>query len=136
MRHTAINQCIASIVQSARLQVPVETLVPQIAPPAPGFNPPAGRMDLIVTDSNFVTMLADVTATHPNPSINQSISAAMLSPGHFAGHREQTKRTKYLEAATLVGAKFFPKFWRQSVQWDQAFRNFYAKYNSNSSEMQ
>ena len=107
MRHTAINQCIASIVRSARLPVTVETLISQIAPPAPGFNPP-GRMDLIVTDSNFVTMLADVTVTHPNPSINQSSSSVMLSPGHFAGHREQTKRAKYLEAATHIGAKFFP----------------------------
>ena len=32
----------------------------------------------------------------------------MLCPGHFALHRENTKRTKYAEAARLVSAKFFP----------------------------
>ena len=108
MRHTAINQCVASITRAARLPVTVETLVSQIAPPTQGFNPPTGRMDLIVTDSDFVTILADVTVTHPNPSNNQTISAAMLSPGYFAAHREQSKRNKYLESARLVGAKFFP----------------------------
>ena len=65
-------------------------------------------MDLMVTDSNFVTTLADVTITHPNPSTNQSISAAMLSPGYFAAHREKTKRNEYSKAARIVGAIFFP----------------------------
>ena len=53
----------ASIVRSARLPVTVEALVSQIAPPNHRFTPPAGRMDLVITDSDFVTNLADVTIT-------------------------------------------------------------------------
>ena len=39
MRHTALNQCISSIVRSAKLPVSLETLISQIAPPTPGFSP-------------------------------------------------------------------------------------------------
>ena len=127
MRHTAINQCVASITRAARLPVTVETLVSQIAPPTQGFNPPAGRMDLIVTDSDFVTILADVTVTHPNPSNNQTISAAMLSPGYFAAHREQSKRNKYLESARLVGAKFFPLVLETLGTMGPSFKKFLRK---------
>ena len=32
----------------------------------------------------------------------------MLSAGHFASHRDNTKRKKYTDEARLAGAKFFP----------------------------
>ena len=51
----------------------------------------------------------------------------MLSPGHFAGHREQTKRTKYLEAATLVGAKFFPLVLETMGTMGPSFQEFLQK---------
>ena len=88
----------ASIIRSAKLPVTIETLISQIAPPNPGFNPPSGRMDLMVTDSDFITTLADVTVTHPNPSSNQTVSPAMSSPGYFAAHSEQA----HSEQATLA----------------------------------
>ena len=44
-RHTAINQCMASIIRSAIIPVTIETIIAEIAPPTPDFDPPIGRMD-------------------------------------------------------------------------------------------
>ena len=121
--------------QPAKLPVSLETLISQIAPPTPGFSPPQGRMDLMVTDSDFVTLLADVTITHPNPSLNQTITTTMLCPGHFASHRENTKRTKYAVAARLVGAKFFPLVMETLGTMGPSFIIFLRKSNFNSSEI-
>ena len=107
-RHTALKQCMAAIIRSAYLPVSHEVTIASLAPPRPGFSPPQGRMDLVVTDSDFSTLLADVTITHPNPSINQPVTQSMLQRGHFSSHRENTKRTKYGEAASSIGAKFIP----------------------------
>ena len=62
-RHTALNQYMASIIQSAHLPVSYEIPIASLAPPRPGFLPPIGRMDLVVTNSDFSTLLADVTIT-------------------------------------------------------------------------
>ena len=84
-------------------------------------------MDLMVTDSDFVTLLADVTITHPNPSLNQTITTTMLCPEHFASHRENTKRTKYADAARLVGAKFFPLVMESLGKMGPSFIKFLRK---------
>ena len=65
-------------------------------------------MDQIVTDSDFTTILADMTITHPNPSLNQSVTASMLQPGYFFSNTEKTKRAKYQQAARILGTKFIP----------------------------
>ena len=65
-------------------------------------------MDLVVTDSDFSTLLADVTITHPNPSANQAITPAMMRRGHFAQHRENSKNNKYSDMASAISAKFSP----------------------------
>ena len=65
-------------------------------------------MDLVVTDSDFSTLLADVTITHPNPSANQAITPAMMRRGHFAHHRENSKNKKKSDMANAIGAKFSP----------------------------
>ena len=70
--------------------------------------PPIGRMDLVVTDSDFSTLLADFTITHPNPSANQAVTPAMMRRGHFAEHRENTKNNKYSDTANAIGAKSAP----------------------------
>ena len=70
-----------AIIRSAHLPVSHEVTVATLAPPRPGCSPPQGRMDLVVTDSNFTTILDDVAITHPNPSINQSVTQAMLRQG-------------------------------------------------------
>ena len=44
-RHTALNQCMASIIRSAHLPVSHEVTIASLAPPRPGFQPPTGRMD-------------------------------------------------------------------------------------------
>ena len=44
-------------------------------------------MDLRVTYNNFDTLLADVTVTHPSPSLNPNITPAMLLNGHFAAQQ-------------------------------------------------
>ena len=92
-RHTSINQVVASIVRSAQLPVSTELVLSTLTPPAPGYQPPPGRMDLVITNSNFQTILADVTITHPNPPDNQAISFSMLQPGHFSANRENAKRS-------------------------------------------
>ena len=107
-RHTALNQCMASIIRSAHLPVSHEIPIASLAPPRPGFLPPIGRMDLVVTDSDFSTLLADVTITHPNPSTNQAITPAMMRAGYFAQHRENSKNYKYSDMANAIGAKFSP----------------------------
>ena len=107
-RHTAINQCVSAIVRSANLPVSNEILLSELTHPSPGYLPPTGRMDLVVTDSDFTTLLADVSITHPNPSANQSITRPMLQQGYFATHREHTKKAKYGQAARILGAKFIP----------------------------
>ena len=84
-------------------------------------------MDLMLTDSDFFTTLADVAITHPNPSNNQAISAAMNSPGYFAAHREQAKRNKYLEAARSVGAKFYPLVLETLGTMGLSFKEFLRK---------
>ena len=76
--------------------------------PTSGLPPPIRRIDLVVTNSDFSILLADITITHPNPSSNQSVTQAMLRQGYFAQHRKRTKRTKYADVATSIGAKFIP----------------------------
>ena len=107
-RHTAINQCVAAIIRSTHLPVSSEIVISNLTPPAPGYLPPAGRMDLVVTDSDFSTILADVTITHPNPSLNQQLTLPMMQPGYFSTNRENSKRTKYGQAARILGARFVP----------------------------
>ena len=85
----------ASIATSAKLPVTMETIIANIAPPRHGFNPPQGRMDLLVKYSDSNTLLADVTVTHPSPSLNQNITPAMLLNGHFAAHRETSNATQW-----------------------------------------
>ena len=98
----------AAIIRSAHLPVKSELVLSNLIPPAAGYQPPAGRMDRVVTDSDLNTMLADVTITHPNPSHNQQISSSMLQPGHFATSRETSKRNKYGQVAVVFGAKCIP----------------------------
>ena len=87
-------------------------------------------MDLVVTDSDFSTILADVTITHPNPSLNQVISPAMLQPGHFTTLRENSKRHKYGQAATILGAKFIPLVLATYGNMGAAFSSFLGKLTS------
>ena len=87
---------------ASRNEVPLA----DISPPIQGQPVPTGRMDLTVRDSDFSSILADVTITHPFPSSNQSISAGMTLPGHFAQYREQNKNRKYLHRASAIGAMF------------------------------
>ena len=89
-------------------------------------------MDLVVTDSDFSTILADVTITHPNPSINQPVTHSMLQPGHFSSHRENTKKTKYREAAISIGAKFIPLVLET---FGSAGKSFHALLHSLSAEL-
>ena len=91
------------------------------------IQPTSSRMDLIVTDSDFVPILADVTVTRPNPSNNQTISVAMLSPGYFAAHRKPSKRNKYSESARLAGAKFFPLVLETLGTMGPSFKKFLRK---------
>ena len=67
-----------------------------------------GRMDLVVTNSNFSTTLADVPISHPSPFSNQTITPAMTNPGYFAQYREKVKQRKCLTWTIAVEAKFFP----------------------------
>ena len=55
----------AAIVRSTQLPVSTELIPTNLTPPTPGYQPLQGRMDLVVTDSDFTTILADVTVTHP-----------------------------------------------------------------------
>ena len=55
---------------------------------SPRYQPPPGQMDLVITNSDFQTILADATVTHPNPSDNQAISSLMLLPGHFSAQEK------------------------------------------------
>ena len=81
-------------------------------------------MDLIVTNSDLSTTLADVTITHPNPSDNQVISPAMLVSNYFSNNRENTKRTKYGQAAAILGAKFVPLVLETYGSMGAAFSSF------------
>ena len=81
-------------------------------------------MDLVITDGDFSTILADVTITHPNPSLNQQISRPMLQQGYFATHRENTKRTKYGPTARVLGAKFIPLVLETLGTFGQSFTKF------------
>ena len=85
-----MNQIFAAIIQSTQLPVSTELVLSTLTPLAPGYKPPSGRMDLVITDSDFNTVLADVTVTHPNPSDNQTITPSMLQRGHFSTNRENT----------------------------------------------
>jgi len=93
----------APIIRSAQLPVSAEINLAEIAPPSPGFLPPQGRMDLVVTDSDFHTILADVTITHPCPSENQAITQPMLNQGYFSAYRERTNKPDDREARTGRG---------------------------------
>ena len=86
------NQVMAAIVRSTQLPVSTEYVLSNLTPPMPGYQPPQGRTDLVITDSDFSTILPDIAVTHPNPSENQAIHAFMLQPGHFAVSRENSKR--------------------------------------------
>ena len=81
-------------------------------------------MDLVVTNSDFNTLLADVTITHPSPSQNQSISPAMLAQGYFAAHRESTKRTKYTPAADSISSQFIPLVLETYGKMGKAFATY------------
>ena len=120
-RHTAINQVMASIIRSSQLPVSTEIVWATLTSPPPGYQPPQGRMDLVVTDSDFSTILADVTITHPNPSDNQPILQSMLQPVNFSTNRENTKRSKYGQTASILGAYFIPWYLKPMVIWEQAF---------------
>ena len=87
-------------------------------------------MDLIVTDSDCSTILADVTITHPNPSENQAITPSMLEPGHFSVHRENSKRYKYGLAVSIFGAKFIPLILETYGNMGAAFSAFLGKLST------
>ena len=65
-------------------------------------------MDLVAIYSDFFTVPANVTITHPNPLLNQTVTCPMIQQGCFASHRESAKCIKYGKAARVLGAKFVP----------------------------
>ena len=64
-------------------------------------------MDLIVTDSDFSTILADVTITHPNP-LPTKTSPSQCYNKDTSLNSEYAQRSKYNQVATAIGAKFLP----------------------------
>ena len=111
MRHTTHNHqtlCLEHLHHPSSRTVSNDIILSDFTPLTPVYSPPQGRMDLIVTDSYFTTILADVTITNPNPSMNQSVTASMLQPGYFSKYREKMKRTTYQQAARIFGAKYIP----------------------------
>ena len=84
----------------------------------------------MMTDSDFHTVLAYVTLTHPNPSTNLSVTECRMAPGSFAAHREQANCNKYLQAARIVGAKFFPLVLETMGSMGSFFQSFIKKLQS------
>ena len=117
----------ASFVKSAKLLVSQETIIAGIAPLRQRFNPSQGRMDLMVTDSDFKTLLADDTVAHPSLSLNQNITPAMLLYGHFSAHSENSKRKKYSEAVGIVGAKLYPLVFETMGTMSNSLKSFLKK---------
>ena len=68
-----------------------------------------------------------MTITHPNPSDNQVISSSMLQPGHFSANRENAKRSKYGQAAVILGAKCIPLVLETYGNFGSAFSSFIGK---------
>ena len=99
-----------------------KTIIAEIAPPC--FDPLIGRMDLMMTDSEFHTVLADVTITHLNPSPNKSVTHCMMA------YREQAQRNKYSQAARIVGEKFFPLVLETMGSMGSSFQSFIKKLQS------
>ena len=106
------QQLMASISRSGHLPISSEMVLATLTPPVPGYQPPMGRMDFVINDSDFSTItyiiLADVTITHPNPSDNQVVTSTMLQPGYFSANRENSKKNKYEGKAMAIGARFVP----------------------------
>ena len=51
----------------------------------------------------------------------------MLQPGHFAANRERTKKAKYSQAASILGASFTPRVLETYGQLGISFVNFVKK---------
>ena len=54
-----------------------------LTPPAPGYQPPLGRMDLVITNGDFSTIIADVTLPHPNLTDNDATGAFISKSGEI-----------------------------------------------------
>lgn len=67
-----------------------------------------GRMDLVISSSDYPTLLADVTVTHPSPANPDSLSTSILQPLHFAKHAESRKIRRYQRAAEMMHHRFAP----------------------------
>lgn len=107
-RHSTMVHLTASIIRSVQLTVQHEVPLSNLGPLRSLDRDNNGRMDLVVTYSDSQTLLADVTITHPAPSISTSITQAMQLPLYFAKHQEHRKNRRYGEAVRQMHHQFAP----------------------------
>ena len=106
-RHLSTVHVVSDIIRSTGLIVQQEVPLQNIGPLRSLDTRGDGRMDIVITSSDFQTTLADVTITHPSPS-HQSITLNMTRPLYFATAAEERKIRKYDRAARQINNTFIP----------------------------
>ena len=134
-RHTAIKQYVFSIVRPVGLPVSNVILLSDLIPPALGYALPQGRLNLIVPDCDFSTILADVTITRSNP---QSISPSNHQCYKLGISRETGSRQKGVSISRQLESWEQPLplwFLKPMVIWGWYFLCFSSHLSLESLEM-